>query len=310
MGARVRSLPGRDRGAALATLALVFAPQAHFLVSADFLPLAYAAARAGAAGGPGSFLVAQLADHAVFLLMALVAGLFGAGAVRPRPEEAAARRFLLVMALVPVLLAVVMAGASGMGLKDMWGMPMFNLSGLLLLALFPGRFDGRRLARIVAMAAVLLALVPAAYAASVVLRAAWSDKPSRAVWPQEQIVSRVLRAYARETGAMPRIVAGPVWEAGLVALAAPGAPSVSIDGDERKSPWLPARKIAEKGALAVWPTRSGPAPPLAALVAGQPLRHEIFRWSDSSTARPIRITWTVVPPVPGGAPSGAAQSHR
>ena len=309
--ARARArLAGPGPWAALATLALVFAPQAHFLVRADFLPLAYAAARAGAAGGAGSFLAAQLADHAVFLLMALAAGLFGAGAVRPRPEEAGARRFLLVMALAPVLMAVLMAGASGMGLKDMWGMPMFNLSGLLLLALFPGRFDGRRLARIVAMAAVLLALVPAAYAASVVLRAAWSDKPSRAVWPQEEIASRVLRAYARETGAMPRIVAGPVWEAGLVALAAPGAPSVSIDGDERKSPWLPAREIAETGALAVWPTRSGPAPSLAALAAGQPLRHETFRWSDSPTARPIRMTWTVVPAVPRGARGGASQSHR
>ena len=30
---------------------------------------------------------------------------------------------------------------TGMGLRSMWGMPMFNLSGLLLLALLPGRFD-------------------------------------------------------------------------------------------------------------------------------------------------------------------------
>ena len=284
--------------AALAVFALVAAPQAAFLVGTDFLPLDYALARAGSgrAGGPLSFLLTQIADHAVFLLMALTAGLFGKGAFRSSPEEARARRFLIVMGLLPALLAALMAAVAGMGLKDMWGMPMFNLSGLLLLALLPGRFEGRRLPRIAAMAACLLILVPAAYAASVVLRAERSDKPSRVVWPQDEIASRLLRAYENETGAMPRIIAGPVWEAGLVALAAPGGPSVSIDADERKAPWVSAEDIGRKGALVVWRTGSEPAPGLVALAAGRTTTEETFRWSGSATARPIRITWAAVPP--------------
>ena len=284
--------------AALAVLAAVAAPQVQFLVETDFLPLDYALARAGSgkAGGPLSFLLTQAADHGVFLSMALAAGLFGKGAARLPPEEARARRFLALMGLLPALLAALMAAASGMGLKDMWGMPMFNLSGLLLLALLPGRFETRRLARVAGMAAVLVALVPAAYAASVLLRAERSDKPSRVVWPQDEIASRLLRAYEGETGAMPRIVAGPVWEAGLVALSAPGVPSVSIDADERKSPWVTGRDIKERGALAVWRTGSEPPPALAALIAGRPQHRETFPWSGSATARPIRITWTIVPP--------------
>lgn len=299
--ARARArLAGTGPWAALAVFAIAVSPQVWFLVRTDFLPLEYAAARAGDAGGVGPFLLAQLADHAVFVAMAVIAGLFGAGAVVLRAEEARARRFLLVMGLSPVALTAIAAGASGAGLKDMWAMPMFNLSGLLLLALAPGRFDGRRLARIVAMAAGLLALIPAVYAASVAFRAALSDKPSRVVWPQQEIASRLLRAHVRETGTMPQIVAGPVWEAGLVALAAPGTPSVSIDGEARKSPWVSARDMAETGALALWPTRTGPSPALAALAAGQTPRREVFRWSDSPSARPIRITWTVIPPAARG----------
>lgn len=306
--ARARArLAGPGPWVALAIFAAAAAPQAHFLVATDFLPLEYAASRAGAAGEAGPFLLAQLADHAGLLAMALAAGLFGAGAVRLRAEEARARRFLLVLGPMPVLLAVAMAGAGGIGLRDMWGMPMFNLSGLLLLALFPGRFDDRRLARIVSMAALFVVAVPAVYAASVLFRPALSDKPSRVVWPQEEIASRLLQAYAGETGAMPRIVAGPVWEAGLVALAAPGTPSVSIDADMRKSPWVSARDIADKGALAVWPTRNGPTPALAAAIAGRAVRREAFRWSDSPTARPIRISWTAIPPaVRGTRRSGSA----
>ena len=284
--------------AALAVFAVVAAPQAQYLVETGFLPLDYALARAGSGrpDGPLSFLLTQAADHAVFLLMALGAGLAGRGAARLPPGEARARRFLLVMGLLPAFLAALAAGVTGMGLKDMWGMPMFNLSGLLLLALLPGRFGGRRLARIALFAAVLLALLPAAYAASVLLRAERSDKPSRVVWPQEEIAARLLRAYENETGAMPRIVAGPVWEAGLVALAAPSGPSVSIDADERKAPWVSAEDIGRKGALVVWRTGSEPAPGLVALAAGRTTTEEIFRWSGSATARPIRITWTAVPP--------------
>ena len=284
--------------AALAVFAVVAAPQARFLVETDFLPFDYALARAGSgrAGGALSFLLTQAADHAVLLAMALAAGLFGKGAARLPPQEARARRFLLVMGLLPALLAASMAAAAGMGLKDMWGMPMFNLSGLLLLALLPGRFDSRRLARIALFAAGVLASAPAAYAASVLLRAERSDKPSRVVWPQEEIATRLLRGYEGETGAMPAIVAGPVWEAGLVALAAPGAPSVSIDADERKSPWVSAGDIARKGALVVWPTGSEPAPGVAGLAAGRTLKRETFRWSGSAAAGPIRITWTAVPP--------------
>ncbi len=284
--------------AALAAFALVAAPQVRFLVETGFLPLEYALARAGSgrAGGALSFLLTQIADHAVFLLMALAAGLFGAGAARRPPQEARARRFLAVMGLLPALLAALMAGATGMGLKDMWGMPMFNLSGLLLLALLPGRFDARRLARLALSAALLLALVPAAYAASVLLRAERPGKPSRVLWPQERIAARLLRAYESETGAMPRIVAGPVWEAGLVALTVPGAPSVFIDADERKAPWVSADKVAQQGALAVWRTGAAPAPGLAALAAGRELRQEAFRWSAAADARPIGITWTIIPP--------------
>ena len=287
---------------ALAVCALVAAPQVRFLIASDFLPLDYAAARAGSsrAGGPAAFLLAQLADHAVFALMALGAGLFGAGAARAPAEESGARRFLLILGIGPLLLTVLAAAAAGLGLKDMWGMPMFNWSGLLLMALLPGRFDGRRLARLGAMAAGLLVLVPAAYAAAVQFGASISDKPVRVAWPQDAIAGRLLRGYVEETGAAPRIVAGHQWLAGLVALKAPGDPSVSINADARKSPWVSDRDIAERGALAVWRTGRKLPPAMAALAAGRPLRREVFRWSDSPTARPIRITWTVIPPRPPG----------
>ena len=279
----------------LAVFAAVVAPQAAFLIETDLSPLDYASARAGRADGPAQFLLAQIANHGAFFVMAAAAGLFGAGAARSS-ADADARRFLAVMGLGPVLLAAALATAAGTGLRDMWGMPMFNLSGLLLLALFPGRLNGPRLRRLTAFSFLLVAAVPAAYAASVMLRGALSDRPSRAVWPQTAISRTLTEAWVRETGRSPRIVAGPTWEAGLVALGAPGSPSVLIDGSVRKSPWVTGTDIARFGALVVWRTGVPPAPDLQALIGGHPIRQETFRWTESVSARPIRLSWTAILP--------------
>ena len=277
----------------LAVFAAIVAPQAAFLIETDLLPLDYASVRAGRADGPAQFLLAQIANHGMFFVMAAVAGLLGAGAGRSS-AGADARRFLAVMGLGPALLAIALAAVAGTGLRNMWGMPMFNLSGLLLLAL--GRLNEPGLRRLTAFSLLLVAAVPAAYAASVLLRGALSDRPSRVVWPQTEISRRLTEAWVRETGRSLRVVAGPAWEAGLVALGTPGSPSVLIDGSVRKSPWVTGTDIARFGALAVWRTDVPPAPDLQALIGGRPVRQETFRWTDSVSARPIRLSWTAILP--------------
>lgn len=287
---------------ALAVFAVVVAPQVRFLIETDLLPIDYARARAssGRSGAPHGFLLTQIADHGVFFVMAAIAGLFGAGAARRPPEEADARRFLAVLGLGPVLLVTVLAVVTGMGLKDMWGTPMFNLSGLLVLAFLPGRYGDRTLGRLIGAAAVLLVLVPVAYAAQVLFGAALSDKPLRVAWPQDAIVRTLVQAYESQSGAPPRIIAGPIWEAGLIAATAPGTPSVLIDGAFWKSPWVSGADISRYGALAVWPAGSPPTDSLKALIAGHPIEHGSFRWTDSTTAGPIRLSYAIIPPAGSG----------
>lgn len=278
---------------ALAIFSLLTAPQVIFLLETTISPIDYALMRATQrqVQGAGGFMLAQLAAHSVFFLMAIVAGIFDPKAPRA-PEQAQGRRFLVVMGLGPALLTVVLSFATGLGLKDMWGMPMFNLSGLVLLSLIPGRVDGQTLWRLTIMAGVLLIVVPSVYAASVAFRSTYSDKPSRAVWPQEHIAGALTKAYTSKTGNRPRIIAGPIWEAGLVALA--GTASVLIDGDAKKSPWITLDELSRFGALAVW-TSSGPPSELQKLLDGAPSYRKWFRWSDSPTARPITVNWAVIP---------------
>ena len=198
----------------------IVAPQVAALASADWAPLAYAAGRAGEAdaGTPWSFLLAQIADHAVMLIVAAVAAVLAWRAGdRGRPHVAPrARRFLLLFGLGPVLGTAAGAAILGVGLQDMWGMPMVNLSGLLLVMAVPGLATDASARRIAAAGGVVTAVVAAGYGAHIALAPLYRDAPHRENWPRVRLAAAARDAVVDAAGAPVNAVAGPGWLAGLV----------------------------------------------------------------------------------------------
>jgi hypothetical protein len=178
-------------------------------------------------------------------------------------------------------------------------MPMFNLSGLLALAFLPGRFTERAPRRIAVFASCLLVILPAAYAGHLLFADSYRERPKRGNWPQQEIASRLLDAYRAETGAYPGIVAGPIWEAGLVATGTAHAPSVLIDGDPLKSHWISAPDARRRGMLVVWSGNRAPPAALADDLATASARRAQFRWSDDPEARIIELDYAILPPAGG-----------
>ncbi len=290
---------------ALAAFAAMAAPQVLFLLETDFLSLRYAQARSSVSAGHWvGFLPTQFANHLVMIIMLAVAGLFGRGALN-RPDgpitggEARTRRFLLIFGLGPVMLTVAAAAIAGSGLKDMWGMPMFNLSGMLALAFLPGRFAERSLRRIAVFATCLLVVLPTAYASHLLFAESYRERPKRGNWPQQAIASHLLDAYRTEIGVYPDIIAGPIWEAGLVATGTSHAPSVLIDGDPRKSHWISAADAGNSGMLVVWSSHQAPPLSLGRRLAAAAVQRAQFYWSDNPDAQIIDLSYVVLPPTGG-----------
>lgn len=101
-------------------------------------------------------------------------------------------------------------------------MPMFNLSGLLAVALVPGLGTLAARRRIGLVAVSVSVLVPVLYAAHVLLPPRFGTPPPREAWPQDRIAAVAREGYRAATGKPLAAVAGTGWVAGLVAL----------DGDE------------------------------------------------------------------------------
>lgn len=282
-------------------------PLAHWLVVNDFLPLQYAARRAtqGTAGSIPVFLLGTLLNLAGVAVMLAIAGLVwpirrpdtGAPPVPRTPAESRALLLLAVFTAVPLAFAVLGALITGGGLKLGWGNAMFNFAGLLAILLASGRFDREALRRIAVSAAVLLVVVPLAYALIVALGPRLAGSAMRVHWPQAEMAERMGAIWARETGRPLRIVTGNSWVAGLVGLSSRDRPSILDEGDLKLSPWVTPGRIAAEGMLVVWDARAKEPPePLRGATAPYPVKEETFTWPLGSRRPPLVIRYAIVPP--------------
>lgn len=307
---RCLATPGPWLG--LATFAILVAPLVSWLVANDFAPLRYAALRSTARSPLHVLLFAfdTLLNLTGMLVMLAVAGLAGpwsraaaAGGLTQPPMAAIderAKHFLLTFTFGPLVLAMIGAVFSHAGLKTAWGSSMFNLVGLVAVALMSRRFTPEALRRIAVSAGVLLIVVPLSYALVVSLSPRYAKTAMRVQWPQAEIADRLGAVWARETGRSLRIVSGDNWIAGLVGLTNQGQPSIFTNGDMRLSPWINPSRLEAEGMLIVWDTSTRRIPAtLQPLVDAGKTGEERFKFSPRRGQPELVIGYAIVPPKQG-----------
>ncbi len=283
----------------LSVFALVVAPQVLWLIEHDFLPFGYAARRASGGEWYASieFLLTLALDHLPMLILLLCAGWFGkALADAPDPPERRALRYLLLMGLGPALLLALGAAVTGAGLRSSWGAPMVVLSGPIAVALMSNKFSTARLKRLMVAVAVLILVGSGLYYGHMRYGVAITGKPLRGNWPQADISRQLESQWVQATNAQLRIVAGDVWASGLVGLNGRNPPSVLIEGDYLKSPWVSPEDVQRHGALVVWSGNEGDT--LPAFREGLEVRELRVRspYARAENAQDIVIYYAILPP--------------
>jgi 4-amino-4-deoxy-L-arabinose transferase-like glycosyltransferase len=286
---------------ALIVCCLVVAPHLAWLTHNHFTTISYAAHRAGETRGivsrvaaPFRFLLSQLLDISPALLVAALAGFLAPNSLRGLvPDEKL--RFLAFFTFAPALLAAFLSLAMGLGLRDMWGAPMWNLTGLLIVAASEARWPQVRWPRLMGLIAAAFILLPAAYVLSTSTVPAMEGKPSRIQWPDRTLAAALETAYVRESGVSLRIVAADGWLGGLVAMRATSRPSVFTDGSMREAPWITPDRLSREGALVVWRS-DRPAPKGLTNLRGLKIAGTMsFAWPETPKAQPLAIVWGIVP---------------
>ena len=293
---------------AIVLLFAVMAPHLVWLVHNHFPTLNYVQARAGRAPGllahvlvPLKFLLSQMVDLLPCLLLAACAGLlrFLPRSALPSPADDDVR-LLLFLGLGPALLTALLSLVTGYGIRDMWGAPMWNWTGLLLVALMRARRAKLRFRR---------SMPGSRYCSCFCLSPMRSPRRScrnRKADPRAPTggprarANPLAGAWTAQTGSPVRIVAGDGWLGGLIAMRLTPRASVFTDADPHHAPWITPPRLSRDGALVVWQVRGSVAPPPGLALKGLEIEGvKSFAWPDEPNAAPLRIGWGIVRPKSG-----------
>jgi 4-amino-4-deoxy-L-arabinose transferase-like glycosyltransferase len=285
----------------LIVCALVITPHIVWLYHNHFPTISYAEHRAGQTHGiavrllaPLRFLLSQFVDISPAILAAAIAGFLGRETFRQFvPDDKL--RFLATFTLGPAALTALLSLLTGLGLRDMWGAPMWNLTGLLIVYASRPSWSQTSMPRLVACIAVAFILLPAAYVLATATIPAMKGKPSRTQWPDRAMATAFDDAYDRETRSPLRIVAADGWLGGLVAMRDRSRPSVFTDGNMQESPWITPARLAREGALVLW-RGDRPVPPRYLALSGfKVMGSKAFAWPGNPKAGSLVIGWGVIP---------------
>ncbi|MBF0622677.1 MAG: glycosyltransferase family 39 protein [Magnetococcales bacterium] len=294
---------------ALAITLLVITPHIQWLIDHDFLPFRYVEKRAGMAMvlwlrpiASIKFLSAQLADHLPMLIILVTAGLYRKSSISSRNSTLSQtdRRFLLAFGLGPVLLVSLVPLFTGMGLRSMWGTPLFTLSGLLIVSLLPVDQENVKIKRFTYAVIALLVTMPMAYGAKALYGWKIAKKANRLEWPDQEITQRMMYNWNSNNKNCPlKIVGGSDWLGGMISLRAEKRPSLLFDGNFEISPWITPEQVQQHGALLVWKVKNDqPSIPEAfkALPGFALGGMESFNWPRAGTKfAPLTLGWGMVP---------------
>jgi len=240
---------------------VIFSPHLYWLITHDWLPLSYASGRSeeademsGIFAGHLSwlrFVGAQITAHIPLLIMLLLSykSLLKISDYKKQVSKELALIWYLWAAPVGVL--VVLSLIFGLGLRDMWGMPMWSLSGLLAVTLIAPKAQAVALTKLPRALIVWLVLVTALMLIYVGIGDKLRHKPSRMQWSEQAIAAKAQSTWQSISSCPMDSVSGDRWLGSLVAMNS-GFPSQMISGAASHSPWMTSQRLQNHGTLVIW----------------------------------------------------------
>jgi hypothetical protein len=251
---------------ALLVAVAVFAPHLVWMVRHHFITITYAMERS-----EGGHRCADHLTHPLFFALSQAGRLLPVCVVllpltswrwRWRPAEEGQqfnRSFLLWMAGGPVALHLLLSAGLGLQLREIYGYPLWSLTGLVLLSFLRVDLSRPTLVR----AAWCWAAVVVAFVGFTVLKDRFDPvlqgEGGRIRYPGRDLAQEVTRRWQERYGRPFPLVAGDCWAAGNVGCYAPHRPSVYfsraldfLDLDPRAVPWTSDEDLRRRGGVLVW----------------------------------------------------------
>jgi len=245
-------------------------------------------------------------SHAGLFVLAAVAGGVLAGprviapAVERVPIEPFAKSYVYYFALTPLFVATLLAVLLGRTSPVGGAAAIVILSGLAVIVL-AGDVIRLYRQRISALVWLGLLVVPPAVIVAATVTLPWTAAVDLEVSkPAKAMGQFFTETFRRRTGRPLAVVIGDKRTAGLVAFASPDRPSLYVDANPARSPWLNDEVVRQKGAIVTWPVTDAAGTPPASLKERFPdLVTEVPQSFDrmvQGRLQSLRIGWAMIRP--------------
>jgi dolichyl-phosphate-mannose-protein mannosyltransferase len=282
---------------------VVMAPHLVWLVRNDFLPFAYASARAAQSHGALDHVVHPLLFAGSQVLALIPALAIAAPLSWPEPAtstskvDAFDRRIVTLLAFGPAATLIALSAVTGRGLVAMWGYPLWLFLGLWIVMTVGSAIDGRRLARVVAVWAIVFVGLAAAFIADYTVLPKIDHRYRAAFFPGDRLAMEIDQRFRAATGAPLAYVVASMWVGGNVAHYSADRPRVLIDGSPARAPWIDLADLRARGAAVVWMVGDRTSvPPEYRAVAPDAQVGAPFTLPARNGIGEVEVGWAILPP--------------
>jgi len=177
--------------------------------------------------------------------------------------DARLARALLYLALVPLALVVALALVGGVAAQNHWG----DAATLLLPLLLATRLEAAATLRPLPALAGVVAVHALAMLWNIVV--AIESPGFHHSFAARPLAALALAHWQQHVHGPLRIVAGPDWDAGAIALFLPDYPAVVASGNRAQAPWITDAELEQCGALILWRPGQPPEDQVGAALAAR-----------------------------------------
>lgn len=301
----------------------IFAPHLYWLMMHDWLPLTYANGRSHDVSETGSnvqrhftwlsFLVAQLIAHIPLLMMFILNRKRLLSVSDYKQHLPAGASLLWYLWAAPIGVLVVLSLVFGIGLRDMWGMPMWGLSGLLAASFITSAAQALTATKLRKALTIWLTLATVLMVVYVGFGDKIRHKPSRMNWPEQALAAQAQDTWQSLSHCPMDSVSGERWLSALVAMNS-NFPSQMISGPASHSPWMSTKRLQTNGTLVMWEDGSDSdivLPLLDELRIANPNQADLnndsiglikqqgqwqIAWRDTNAGKPLTVNWIAYVP--------------
>lgn len=212
--------------------------------------------------------------------------------------------YLLAIQFTPLILSVMPLLLTGWVVNSNWVSAFFLPSGILVTKCFLCRLEETQLLKSTCrFASITHAAILVIFFLGAVIYPSFIGKKDRSNFPNKALAKKITGIWYEHQQTPLAIIISDTWTGGNVLLQVRPEPTLLIDNDPQKSPWVNRHDLATCGAFVIFMKSETISNNYSHLYGQATSKGEFFlTWGKAPRGEAVQFIWAIKPPIPSEGP--------